>query len=126
MEALIARFLTDLTGRLTGPLTLRLFLQPTMATIFGIRDGIRDAKDGRPPHFHTILYGTPEQRRRRLRETWIAVMKVFILAVVLDLVYQWIVFRWFYPGEAIVVAIVLAFVPYVIVRGLTGRIARWW
>jgi hypothetical protein len=126
MESFLARFFADLAGRLTGPLTMRLFLQPIMASIFGIRDGLRDAKDGRPPHLHTILRGTPEQRRRRLKETWVAVMKIFILAIVLDFIYQLIVFRWIYLGETVVVAVILAFIPYVIVRGLTGRIARRW
>ena len=45
-------------------------------------------------------------------------------AIVIDVVYQFIVFRWFYPGEALVVAFVLAIVPYLLVRGPVNRIAR--
>ncbi len=37
-----------------------------------------------------------------------------------------IVLRFFYLGEAIIVAIVLAIVPYVILRGIVRRIARKW
>jgi len=46
-----------------------------------------------------------------------------VLAVVLDAIYQIIVSRFVYPGEAIVVAFVLAIVPYVILR-LVTRLAR--
>jgi hypothetical protein len=50
--------------------------------------------------------------------------RVFILAIVLDGVYQFIALRWFYPGEAILVAIILAIIPYLLVRGPVNRIAR--
>jgi hypothetical protein len=48
---------------------------------------------------------------------------VFVLAVVLDVVYQIIAEHFVYPGEAITVAIVLALVPYLILRGLEVRTA---
>jgi hypothetical protein len=124
MEELVNRFVTDLVGRLTGPLTLRLFLQPAVAIFLAARDGIKDAREGRPPHFWRIVTGPSEIRRRRLGETWRAVLKVFILAVVLDCVYQVMVFRWVYPGEAIFTAILLAIVPYLLLRGAVNRIVR--
>jgi hypothetical protein len=123
VDDVVARILHDLVGRLSGPLTLRLVLQPSVATAFAIRDGLRDARAGRPPHFWRLVTGSPEARRRRLRETWRAVMKVFILAILLDCVYQWLVFRWVYPVEAIITAVVLAFVPYVAIRGIVNRLA---
>jgi drug/metabolite transporter (DMT)-like permease len=123
VDDVVSRVLTDLVGRLSGPLTLRLFLQPSVATVFAIRDGLRDARSGRPPHFWRLVTGSPEARRRRLRETWRAVMKVFILAILLDCAYQWLVFRWVYPVEAIITAVVLAFVPYVAIRGIVNRLA---
>ena len=46
-----------------------------------------------------------------------------MLAVVLDVVYQIIAEHFVYPGEAITVAIVLALVPYLILRGLEVRTA---
>jgi hypothetical protein len=48
--------------------------------------------------------------------------KVFILAVVIDVIYQWIVFRWIYPGEALIVAPLLAFIPYLLLRGPVRRL----
>ena len=126
MEDSVTRFVTDLIGRLSGPLTLRLFLQPAVATILACRDGVKDAREGRPPHFWRIVTGPLEARRRRARETWKAVLKVFLMAVALDCVYQFLVFRWVYPVEAMVTATILAIVPYVLLRGAINRIARTW
>jgi len=53
-------------------------------------------------------------------------MKVFIMAVVVDGVYQWLVFRWVYPFEAMVTAVILAIIPYVALRGIANRLARPW
>jgi hypothetical protein len=47
-----------------------------------------------------------------------------VLALVLDVVYQIIAEHFVYSGEAITVAIVLALVPYLILRGLVTRLAR--
>jgi hypothetical protein len=126
MDDMLTRFVTDLVGRLTGPMTPRLFLQPAVAIFFAIRDGIHDAKDGRPPHLLRVLTGPPEARRRRWLETRKAVLKVFIMAVLLDFVYQVIVFRWIYVFESLTVAIILAFLPYLIMRGLVNRAVRPW
>ena len=43
--------------------------------------------------------------------------KVFIVAIVLDLIYELIVYRWVYPGQAVIVATVLAIVPYLLILG---------
>jgi hypothetical protein len=60
-----------------------------------------------------------------LKEGWKSIGKVFTLAVVLDIVYQLIEHRWrVYPGEAILVAIILAIIPYLLVRGPINRIFR--
>jgi hypothetical protein len=44
-------------GRLDGPLNLRLLLQPTIAAIFGYRDGVRDAVNNAPPYFWNVIHG---------------------------------------------------------------------
>jgi hypothetical protein len=126
MDDIATRFFTDLIGRLSGPLTFRLFLQPTVAILLAARDGLKDAREGRPPHFWRMVTGPPDARRRLTKETWNAVFKVFILAVVLDCVYQLLVFRWVYPIEAMFTAVVLAIVPYLLLRGVVNRVARAW
>ncbi|GLS39435.1 hypothetical protein GCM10010869_50320 [Mesorhizobium tianshanense] len=125
IEDILQRFWEDLVARPSGPLALRFLLQPVMATLFAIRDGIKDARDGRSPYFWTVL-SKPDERRARLVEGIRSTGKVMVLAVILDTVYQIMQLRTFYPFEAVVVAIVLAFVPYLLIRGPAARIARWW
>jgi hypothetical protein len=116
-------FWEDLIGRLGGPITFRLILQPSIAVILAIRDGVKDAKAGRPLYFWS-LFTHPTERRQLLKDGWNSVGFVFVFSIVIDGVYQFIVFRWFYPGEALTVAIVLAIVPYLQIRGLANSIAR--
>ena len=56
----------------------------------------------------------------------IAIGKLAVFALVLDFAYQLIVFRRIYPAEAIDVALLLAIVPYFVLRGPVNRIARLW
>ena len=44
------------------------------------------------------------------------------MAFLLDSAYQLIVFRWIYLGQAVIVAIILAVVPYVLLRGPVNRL----
>jgi hypothetical protein len=122
MEDVLARFWNDLIGRLSGPLSLRLLLQPTMATLFAVRDGLKDARAGRPPYFWTI-FTDAGARRDLLRDGWKSVGKVFVLALILDAVYQVLVFKWIHPLELVVVAFVLACIPYLLFRGPASRLA---
>ena len=125
MEGLLTHrsFLEDLIGRLGGPITFRLILQPSIAVILAIRDGLKAAKVGRPLYFWSLFTHSTE-RRQLLKDGWKSVGFVFVFAIVIDGVYQFIVFRWFYPGEALTVATVLAIVPYLQIRGLANSIAR--
>src|SRR5262245_12929264 len=123
MRELFTRLWNDLIGRIGGPMSFRLFLQPTMAMIFAIRDGLKDAREGRPDYFYSLLT-RPENRRRDLREGFKAVSRVFAFAIVIDFIHQVIVLRWFYPLQALIVALVLAFLPYILLRGPANRIAR--
>ena len=59
-----------------------------------------------------------------LRNGWKSVGKIFIVALVLDAIYQFVTVKWFYPGEALVVALVLAIVPYLLLRGPINRLIR--
>ena len=58
-----------------------------------------------------------------LKDGWKSVGKIFILALVLDAIYQLIEIHFIFPGEALIVAFVLAIVPYLILRGIVTRIA---
>jgi hypothetical protein len=61
-----------------------------------------------------------DHRKDLLREGWEDVGQDFVVAMVLDVICQRIVFRWLYPGEALLVATIL---PYLVVRGPVNRIA---
>jgi hypothetical protein len=123
MEEMLTRFWDNLLGRVGGPMTFRLILQPIMAAFFAVRSGLKDAREGRPAYFWA-LFTDPGHRREMVRDGWKSVGRVFILAIVMDGIYQFIVSRWFYPGEALIVAIVLAICPYILIRGPVARIAR--
>jgi hypothetical protein len=123
MDDMWTRIGDNLVARVSGPLKFRLVIQPLMAAIFAIRSGLADARAGKSPYFWALLWDRG-QREDMLRDGWKGVGKVFILALVLDVVYQIIVSRFVYPGEAIIVASVLAILPYLILRGLVTRLAR--
>jgi hypothetical protein len=114
---------TQLLARVSGPMKFRLVLQPCMAAFFAIRSGLADAKTGRSPYFWTMV-SDPKERGELLMDGWKSVGKVFILAIVLDVIYQIIELHFVYVGEAIIVAFILAILPYLILRGLVTRIAR--
>jgi hypothetical protein len=119
------RFWSNLAGRVEGPLDFRLIMQPMMAAFLAIRDGLRDARSGRP-YFLEALRDDPAHRAERIRDAWHSIGRIVIFALVLDAIYQFIEFRWLYPGEAMVVAVVVAVVPYLLIRGVANRVARWW
>src|SRR3989304_782997 len=110
-----------LISRMSGTLTLRLILQPTIASILGIRPGLKDAREGHP------ICGPPSLIRLTGEACCKkAVSKVLVIALVLDSVYQYIVFHWFYQVEALIVALTLAILPYVLIHGPLNRTARRW
>lgn len=125
MEEQFARFWGDLADRLGGPLDFRFFLQPAIALFFGIRDGLRDAQVGARPYFWAI-FTDPAERRPLVRHGWKSIAKVVAVALVLDVAYQLLVLRFVYPVEALVVAIGLAILPYLLSRGPINRIVRAW
>jgi hypothetical protein len=123
MDDMWVRFTTQLIDRVTGPLHFRLVLQPLMAAFFAIRSGWRMR---RPASRRTSgpSFSDRSDRRALIKDGWESVGRVFVLAIVLDVVYQLYVLHFVYPGEAIVVALILAIVPYLLLRGLVTRVAR--
>ena len=119
------RMWTDLLDRPGGPMTFRFILQPIMAAIAALIDGIRDARLGRSPYFWTIL-SDGQRRTRRLREGFISTARIILLGIGMDAIYQYRVLKTFYPDEAVIIALTLAVVPYLIIRGPVARIARRW
>lgn len=124
LQELLSRMWTDLLARPGGPFAFRLILQPLMAILFAVRDGYRDARTGRSPYAWTMLHD-PGRRRGRLVEGVKATVKVVLLGVAIDTAYQFRVLGRFYPGEALGFALLLGFVPYLLIRGPADRVVRW-
>ena len=123
LAELVSRVVGDLADRLTGPLKFRLVLQPLVSAIFAVRAGLHDARSRHPAYFWAI-FTSADHRQELLRQGWTDVGSIFLLGVVIDGAYQAVVLRWFYPAEALIVAALLAFVPYLLLRGTTTRLAR--
>jgi hypothetical protein len=125
LQELMTRVWTDLLARPSGPFAFRFVLQPLVAIVLAIRDGIKDAKTGRSPYFRTVLRD-PAQRRERLVEGLKATGRIIAFGIGIDAVYQFEVLGKFYPGEAFAIAVLLGFIPYLLIRGPADRIAKRW
>jgi hypothetical protein len=121
----LGRVWRNIVARPGGPMTFRFALQPAMAGVAALRDGVADARLGRTPYLSAILRGV-EGRGSRLWEGIVSTARILILGVVMDVVYQLVFQGEFHPAEAAVIAVLLAFVPYALLRGPIGRVARRW
>ena len=120
---MVSLFFEELGGRVSGPLNFRLVVMPTMATLFGIRAGLRDAREGKS----TFLWGIltkPAGRAEALRSAAKDVGRVFVMALIMDTAYQIIALRTLQFFQLLVVAVACAIVPYVLVRGPVTFVAR--
>lgn len=120
---MLSRGFEQLLGRASGPLHFRLLMMPAVVTVLAIRAGRRDAREGNPP-FLWGLFTRRSERRELLRSLLKDIGRVFVVALVLDTIYQLAFLRAFYPVQALIVAVVCAIVPYVLVRGPVTRISR--
>ena len=123
MDNLLTRGFEQLLGRLSGPLNFRLVVMPTVVTLLALRAAWKDGRAGRPA-FLGVLIKDPAERRRLFRSALKDIGRIFIVAIVLDTVYQLMVLRWVYPGQALIVAVVCAVMPYALVRGPITLVAR--
>ena len=112
----VLRILRDLFNRPFEPMWFRFILQPIMALIVAVRDGVKDARTGRSSYFWTV-FAKPHERAERLREGLNATARIILLGLATDVIYQLTVLKTFYPAETLIVAILFAFVPYLLIRG---------
>jgi hypothetical protein len=123
IQEFLKNTLAELLGRASGPLHFRIVMQPLVAGFFAVRAGMKDARDGRPPFFWTLL-AHPHERQRALHSGWRDIGKIFIVALVLDGIYQAIELPAVRVGQALIVAVSLAILPYVLIRGPISRLRR--
>jgi hypothetical protein len=116
------QFLDELPQRLTGPGRLRFLLQPLVAIVLGWRDGLTDARAGRPPYLFDLLVGGGD-RKDLLRSGLAAIRDLLAVGIVLDAVAQFLIYGQVHPGAALVIGPVLICLPYSVARALTNRMA---
>jgi hypothetical protein len=121
----LARIWQNMLDRPGGPFVFRFVLQPIMATLAALRSGLHDARTGRAPFLWTV-FTDPAQRRGRLVEALVATSRIVLLGLAMDTVYQVVEFDSFHPVEALLIALLLGVLPYLLLRGLVTRIARRW
>jgi hypothetical protein len=120
---MIARGWEDFLARPSGSMHFRFIMQPTMAALLALHAGIQDAREGKQGYVWAIL-SNPKRRLELLREGWRGARTPFLVAIVLDCIYQIITVRFIYPLELLFTATLLALVPYLLLRGPFNRIAR--
>jgi hypothetical protein len=113
----------DLGGRgiFGGSFQLRLIAQPLAAMLLGLRFGIRDAKQGRPPIIKDVA-GAKGGRGGLLAHAARDAIVPLVVAFVLDCILQRIINGRIRPLAAVIVGGLLVFLPFLIVRALTNRI----
>jgi len=114
----------DMIARLHGPGRMRFILQPTVAIILGARDGVKDARGGKPPFLSGLISGSGD-RRELMRSALKSVRDLIAVAILLDVAAQLLIFRMVHPGAALLLGPVLIALPYASSRALTNRVARW-
>jgi hypothetical protein len=118
------QFFEDLPRRFSGPGRLRFILQPLLALLLGVRDGLTDAKEERSPYIFAMLFHG-HRRKELLRSGLSAVGHLLAIGILLDAVAQLLIYKQIHPGAALVIGPMLIGIPYASARGLTARLARW-
>jgi hypothetical protein len=98
-------------------------MQPVVATILAIRAGLRDAREGKAAFLWTVRSRT-KSSSALVRAGWKDIGKLFLVAVVLDAAYQAYMFGTFHPLQTLIVAVAVAVVPYIFLRGLVTLIVE--
>jgi hypothetical protein len=117
----VQRIWRNAIGRPSATLSSRFILQPIVAAIPAANDGLKDARRGRSPFLRAVLK-EPSERTQRLNEGLHATATILVLGIAVDIVFQFLEFDNFYPIESVLIALLLAFIPYCIVRSLVVRV----
>ena len=114
-------FFYDMFARLSGPGRLRFIIQPTVAVLFGARDGAKDARIGSPP-FLRVLVTHGNTRRESLKKAFLSIRDLILVAILLDIISQYLIFHVIHPGAALLLGPVLIGIPYIVSRDWASRI----
>jgi uncharacterized protein YacL len=115
-------FFETIARDLAGKGRVRLILQPTMAILLGIRVGLADARAGKPPFILRMLT-LRNERFKLFKESIRAAIIPLCIALLLDSILQFITLRFVRPLAAVVVGVILVWIPFVVARALSNRAA---
>lgn len=116
-------FLDELPRRFTGSGNFRFILQPLVAIILGVCGGLADVKAGNPPYLLGLILHAG-RRKELLRSGLAAVSNLLAVGIILDVVFQYVLYKAVHPGAALVVGPILICTPYALSRALTARLAQ--
>jgi hypothetical protein len=114
------QFFDDMFARLSGPGRLRFIIQPTIALLLGLRDGVRDLREGLLPFLWVCFQ--KNLRQKALVHAFQAIRDLVSVAIVLDVIFQFIIFDDVHPGASLLLGPVLIAIPYAVSRSLTTQI----
>jgi hypothetical protein len=118
-----SQFLEELPRRFSGPGRFRFILQPVLAILLGVRGGLADARAGNPPYLFGLLFAAGH-RRELFGSGAAAIATLLAMGIILDIVFQFVLYRAVHPGAALVIGPILICAPYALSRALTTRLAR--
>lgn len=85
--------------------------------------GLADARTGSPPYLFGLIFDSG--RRRELLQTGFDTLRILLaMWIILDVVFQLVIYWEVHPGAPLVVGPILICVPYALARALTNRLAR--
>jgi hypothetical protein len=116
-------FFEDIPGRLAGPGRFRFVLQPLAAIVLAVGSGLADWRAERPPYLCGVLFH--RELRGELASSGLkTVINLILMGILMDAVFQWVIFGVSHPGAALAVGPVLILLPYALARSLSNRLAR--
>ena len=117
------QFLEELPQRFTGPGRMRFVLQPVLAILLGLRGGLTDARAGNPPYLFGLLFAAGH-RGELLGSGAAAIATLLAMGIILDIVFQFVLYRAVHPGAALVIGPILICTSYALSRALMTHLAR--
>ena len=119
--SLPASIAEGIIARVAGPMSLRFVFQPLAGLFLGVRDGMMDAKAGEPPFIFDLIVNRAN-RKAKLASLFKSLSKTVIIALVLDMIVQYLIFDQVRVTSAIIVAVMILIVPYSLARAITNKI----
>ena len=117
-----SEFLKELPQRFSGSGNFRFILQPVAAIILGVCGGLADVRAGNPPYLWGLIFHA-KRRRELLRSGFAAIGNLLAFGIILDVIFQFVLYNAVHPGAALIVGPILICIPYALSRALTRRMS---